>query len=552
MDNQWILFAVILVLDALAALALAGALSRRSRVTPGRAELALSLAMLAVWAFCYAMVNLSASADVKLFWFKLQHIGIVGQPVFWFLFSLTYAGHNKPLGWPWRIALWVVPAVSLTLVFSQQWFRLYYAAIEVASTALGPFIATRGPGYWLQWTQNNLLLIVSAVLLLRWFFANSSLYRWRLGLLVAAVLVPWAAILAYEAALLFDPSFSFPINFSPITLTVSAGLIGLILFGFPVFDLLPIARDVVMEHIPEMVVVTDAHDRVLDANSVARKWLGKTESEMIGRDPVDVFCDWPQLVNRFLLTHETHEEIQAGDPPRTLELNVTPIYGKDGELQGRVIVVHDVTFRKTLENHLKQANLSLRAQLDENESLRAQLQEQAIRDPLTGAFNRRFFSETLDQSVSRAAREGKPVSIIILDLDFFKKFNDTHGHKCGDLMLQSLADFLFKNTRGGDIVCRYGGEEFVILMPNTPVETAFERAELLCDKYRSLVTDYRGLPLSATFSAGVAGYPVHGEDGEAVIHAADQALYQSKKEGRDRVTVFQGASLDQPSNRENP
>jgi diguanylate cyclase (GGDEF)-like protein/PAS domain S-box-containing protein len=536
LQNQWMLFASILIVTAALALFLAGLLARRSRVTLGRADLAYSLILLAVWAFCYAMVILSTSYDAKLVWFKFQHVGIVGQPVFWFLFALSYTSLNRPLKWIWKVALCVIPAISLGLVFSTNWFPLYYASLAMTPDVGGPFLAERGPAYWLQWTQNNLLTVVSAVLLLRWFFANRFLYRWRLGLLTAAVLLPWAAILAHDAAMLFNARFSVPINFSPITLTVSAGLVGAILFGFRTFDILPIARDVVMEHIPEMVVVTDAHDRVLDANSVARQWLGKNEKEIIGWDPMDVFHDWPQLVRRFLLNHETREEIQAGDPPRTYELNVTPIYGNSNDLQGRVIVVHDITERKKLED-------SLRTQLEVNESLRIQLQEQAIRDPLTGAFNRRYFAETLDREVSRAAREGQPVSIVILDLDFFKKFNDTYGHKCGDVVLQALTDFLVKNTRGGDIVCRYGGEEFVILLPNTALESAYERAERLRVEYETLAVAYRGANLRATFSAGVAVFPDHGDDGEAILHSADQALYQSKKEGRNRVTIY---SLENP------
>ena len=168
MDSQWKLFAAILILDALLAFALAGMLARRARVKLGRAELAHSLMMLALWAFCYAMVILSTSLVAKSFWFKFEHVGIVSQPVFWFLFALNYTSLNKPLKWPWLIALWTIPAISLALVFSQNGFHLYYATVEIASDTGGPFIVTRGTFYWLQWIQSNFLFIVSAVLLLRW------------------------------------------------------------------------------------------------------------------------------------------------------------------------------------------------------------------------------------------------------------------------------------------------------------------------------------------------------------------------------------------------
>jgi len=191
-----------------------------------------------------------------------------------------------------------------------------------------------------------------------------------------------------------------------------------------------------------------------------------------------------------------------------------------------------------LENNLKEVNESLRIQLSENETLRARLQEQAIRDPLTGAFNRRFFAEALDKETARAIRENIPFSIIILDVDQFKKFNDTYGHKCGDEVLQVLAQFLQDNTRRGDIVCRYGGEEFVILMPDAPLESAYERADRFRKNFSEVVMEYQDVKLQCTFSAGVATYPIHADSGELLLVLADHALYQSKSNGRNQVTVY--------------
>lgn len=551
MDNQWIFFAAVLILNAVFASALAFLLTR-TRVTAGRTFLIFALILLAVWAFCYAMITLSSSLDAKHFWLKMENIGIVSQPVLWLLFTLKYTNSDRQIKWQYIAALWIIPAVSLTLLFSEKWFNLYYLNTAPASENGGPLIISRGFWYVPQLIQTYLLYIASTIILLRWFFKNRSIYRRRLGLLIIAVLTPWLVNLFYQIALTFNPSFTIPIDFTPISFTLSAGLISISVFSFRLLDLLPIARDVVMEHIPEMVVVVDAHDRVLDANSVAIKWLKKTEKEIVKQDPVDVFQEWPQLVNRFLSTNKTHEEIQVGDDsPRTLELIVTPIYNKAKILQGRVIVAHDVTDHKILEDNLQKANKSLREQLDTIKSLQTQLQEQAIRDPLTGVFNRRFFAEALDKEVARAARDSSPISVVILDLDWFKKFNDTYGHKCGDIVLQSFATFLAKNTRSGDIVCRYGGEEFVILMPNTRPETALERAEIWREKYQSISTEYRGQFLTATFSAGVASYPFHGPDGEAILYTADQALYQSKNQGRNRVTLFVNGTAPQKPSLEN-
>jgi diguanylate cyclase (GGDEF)-like protein/PAS domain S-box-containing protein len=295
-----------------------------------------------------------------------------------------------------------------------------------------------------------------------------------------------------------------------------------------------------------MVFVVDAQDRVLDANSVAEKWLGKSRREMIGKDPLEVFKEWPQLLNRFLFTESTREEVEvSGTPPLMLEMVITPLYSEQtGKLSGRVILAYDITERKQLENELKNTNKILMAKILEVEFLKEKLQEQAIRDPLTGVFNRRFLAESLDKEVSKAGRENTPVSLIMMDVDFFKNFNDAYGHKCGDIVLQDLANYLTENSRQGDIVCRYGGEEFVILMPNATLHDAYERAETWRREYSVRVIHYGDKDLSISFSAGVASFPLHGSSGESILYAADDALYRSKNEGRNRVTLYKSQQLE--------
>ncbi|MBL8099715.1 MAG: GGDEF domain-containing protein [Anaerolineales bacterium] len=310
-------------------------------------------------------------------------------------------------------------------------------------------------------------------------------------------------------------------------------------------NLIPLARDIVMDHIPQLVVVLGADDLIVDVNEVAETWTGISKDEMLGKDPLQIFKEWPQFLNRMLVTEETSEEVTLpGDPIRIVELMVIPIKNKtDGKLNGRAIVAHDVTERKQAENDLTDMNEILWGKIEEVESLRAQLQEQAIRDPLTGLFNRRFFSEALEKEFSKAARENSSLSVILLDVDHFKKFNDTYGHKCGDFVLQSLAKFLNENVRKGDIICRFGGEEFVILMPNADTNAAQERAELLRKEFENMLFEYDDKKLKCTFSAGVASFPSHALQSELLLSLADQALYQSKANGRNCVTVYSAVSL---------
>lgn len=173
-----------------------------------------------------------------------------------------------------------------------------------------------------------------------------------------------------------------------------------------------------------------------------------------------------------------------------------------------------------------------------NLKLRDTLRDQAIRDPLTGLLNRRHMEETLEREVLRAERSQHPLGVVLLDLDHFKRFNDSFGHDAGDLVLRQLGALLRMQVRAGDMACRYGGEEFVLILPETPLDIILQRAEALRLGIKQLDVRQGDRPLGIiTGSAGIAMFPEHGATGEALLRVADRALYRAKAEGRDRVVA---------------
>lgn len=183
-----------------------------------------------------------------------------------------------------------------------------------------------------------------------------------------------------------------------------------------------------------------------------------------------------------------------------------------------------------------------------NLKLRVSLHDQSIRDPLTDLFNRRYLEETLEREIHRAARLQRSVAVIMLDIDHFKRYNDTFSHEAGDILLRELGVFLKQQIRGGDFACRYGGEEFVLILPEISVDDLRQSAERLRRKVKELHIQYAGKPLETiTLSLGLALYPVHGPTGKAVIHAADEALYEAKHQGRDRVVVALSTEEEPPT-----
>ena len=171
-----------------------------------------------------------------------------------------------------------------------------------------------------------------------------------------------------------------------------------------------------------------------------------------------------------------------------------------------------------------------------NLKLRDTLRQQSIRDPLTGLYNRRFLEEFLVHEGVRATRKHRPLSVIMLDIDHFKRINDTFGHDAGDAVLRRLGLVLQGHVRGSDIACRIGGEEFALLLPEASLQIAYQRAERILDSVRHMQLKHREQTLGAiTVSLGVAAFPNHGETPEALIRAADQALYQAKQGGRNNL-----------------
>jgi diguanylate cyclase (GGDEF)-like protein/PAS domain S-box-containing protein len=207
-----------------------------------------------------------------------------------------------------------------------------------------------------------------------------------------------------------------------------------------------------------------------------------------------------------------------------------------------IAAIRDITERERAEEKLRQANERLRTQLTEIESLQVSLREQATRDSLTGLFNRRYLEETLERELARATREGHPVSLVMMDIDHFKGLNDAFGHKAGDLVLEALGKMLRAQTRHGDVACRYGGEEFVIVMPGAPLDVARQRAEQWRKAFNTSRVDYAGQGLQATISVGVAAFPDHGTTSEEMLRVVDDALYAAKSAGRNRVIVWNGDS----------
>ena len=196
----------------------------------------------------------------------------------------------------------------------------------------------------------------------------------------------------------------------------------------------------------------------------------------------------------------------------------------------------DITERKEVEKALRDANTLLENRLAEIEKLQSQLREHATRDYLTDLYNRRYLDETIERELARANREARKLSVVMMDIDQFKGVNDIFGHQAGDEVLMALGTLLKEKSRSSDIACRYGGDEFVVVMLNASVDDAYRRAQEWLNAFAKKRFVVGAKTFATTLSMGIAAYPLHGSSPLGIFQAADEALYHSKKY-RNTVTI---------------
>jgi diguanylate cyclase (GGDEF)-like protein/PAS domain S-box-containing protein len=283
----------------------------------------------------------------------------------------------------------------------------------------------------------------------------------------------------------------------------------------------------VLRESTDVIAVKDTEGRYLLLNPAGCRSLGRSEEDILGKTDRQVLSDGTgdsvmegdQAVLR-AGTALTYEQVASvGDRIWTFHSTKAPFRNAEGEIIGLVAVSRDITEKKKLEERLQET-----------------LRTQATRDPLTGLYNRRYLDETLTRELLRVERRGAPLALIMADVDHFKRVNDTAGHVAGDEVLKQVAQVLLGAVRREDVVCRYGGEEFMIVLPELAASAAIERAERMRCQLEQLPNELGGHKTGRiTASFGVASFPVQGPSAEALIVAADGALYGAKRGGRNRV-----------------
>jgi len=677
------LFAGALIAGAVAAIAW------KRAITPVGRLLAVLMGSVFVWSLAAAFEAAEPERAAKVLLSKFEYVGIAMAPVLMFLFTLQFLRSGRKLHRDLQALLWVVPAITIVLAFTNEWHGLIWSGFKPAA-GMGErlLLYSHGTWFWVHAGYSYALLSATTVFLILACFRFKGIYRRQAAALMLAFPLPWIGNAFYLAGLAgADKGY----DFTPVGFACSGLFLLWAIFRLQLVDLIPVARERVIESMGESLLILDPAGRLAATNPAARKLIAEVggpaesvaETKLLGRPASELFPGWPDLAEALGTPTASMREfpLVKNDQPHSFDLRLSPLLGQGDLVTGWVAVLYDITRLKNAETAaiearkiaetLREAGLTLSSKLDfkqisalilellkrvipydigafltlEEAELRLaaikrpadvrnligetypvagsqlcnmavqmkrplispikspedillplrpdqdvrsflgvpivfrdrvtglialynfgprdfveadaevaelfasqvaiamdnsrrveQMERQAVTDVLTGLYNRRAFIPLGEKEVGRARRYRRPLALILFDIDHFKNVNDSHGHLIGDHVLQVLTNLVTKTTRATDVVCRYGGEEFIVLMPEASREEGLAMAERLRQEISRMTVVTAVGTLSLTVSLGVAALRTAEDDNlESLIARADRAMYLAKAAGRDTV-----------------
>ncbi|MEE9910588.1 MAG: diguanylate cyclase [Deltaproteobacteria bacterium] len=502
----------------------------RWRRVPGSKSLMFQMIGEGFWTLCYALQlsNFIHPPSEPYFWSKMMFLGVVMVPCGFLVWASRYTKRDGWINNRTMALLLIEPILFNVIVWTDHWHGLFS----------GNFVQTGklGIGFYLHTLYSYSLLFTGGIMLFINWLRMQPLYRKQALLVLMGLPISLAA----NAITILNLAPIKGTDFSPLGFLAAGAIFTYAQLRHRLFDLMPVARHTVVDGMRDGVMVLDNDNRIIDMNPAAQGMLNRDMKRSLGKPAASALPVWQEVEAHIAEQPDVYFEFvtETGEK-RNIDLTMTVMHDKRHQPGGKLIILRDVTHIKNIEGALRETNKNLLQKIEEIEALQIKLKEQAIHDPLTGLYNRRFLEETLSRELAQADRSNEPMSLAIIDLDHFKVINDTYGHGAGDLFLIALGDLLENKIRSGDVACRFGGEEFIVVMPGAALEVAARRINEFRQLFGSHKIDIEGKSISVTFSAGVAGFPLHGADDKSIIAEADRALYAAKEAGRNRVIVAQ-------------
>ena len=488
----------------------------KQRKTPAAKSFYWLLLSVFIWSICQAFTFLNEALFWKVIIGKIQYIGIVFTPVSYLVFSLVMINYAHLINLRRILYLCVIPMITLVLVMTNEYHHLIWQTFTISQD--NPIFVNVSYGLWFAiHTVYSYLLIASAAIAAIVVYFKDSNSHVNIKLVIIAPL----AVVVPNIIYLQDAS-----SFTRVDLTPLGFALGMLMFSWALLkenllQLVPIARDVLFQKMKDSILVLGPDFRIVDINISAAKLFKVNINQVVGTLFVETISEQKildQLINKSY--SEISIKKQYFQALRTL---VT--IDKTGTI-GYLIVLRDITLLKETQHNLVETQAKL-------EQANRSYKNLANTDMLTNLPNRRRFFEKFSDELERADRHQSVFCLLIMDLDFFKKINDSFGHPEGDAVLKRVAKVMKKTVREADYLGRIGGEEFGIIL----TETNKEEAKLFAERIRKAIADcHREKETAITVSIGLT-QRLENDDLESIYDRADKALYQSKSNGRNMYTL---------------
>jgi len=482
---------------------------------PGVRMFGLFMVAMAVYSAGYALEVHQTEIGALLLAIKFEYLGVAFIPGIWLVFALGFTLGERTPRWLTRAAF-IIPVVTVILVLTIETHGLIYQDPRVETGGLFPGLAFEpGPWYVVNTLYMFIIPVASVILISRSAFGHGRRYLRQTAAMVLGSIIP-LAVLALYVAHLIPP----PIDPNPFAFMLTGIVFSFALFRLGFLEVVPVARQVALDAVSDAFFVFDSHDRLQDMNPAARRLPGAEAFREGSSIPVHgAMCEGLRGAISAAGTDHEFSLVHSDNTNRTYTATAYPVTERRWLSRTVKTIGSTVLVRDSTERARQVSELRLRAE----------------KDALTGLMNRGAILESAQIAYERTEKSGG-LSIAIVDIDHFKAVNDQFGHAAGDAVLRAFADLLGAEVRGRDQPGRFGGEEFLIVLPDTPSSAALRVMERLRVATEQMTIPWEADPIRITASFGVASRRApFRESLDSIIAAADQALYEAKRGGRNRV-----------------
>lgn len=463
----------------------------------------------AIYIFGHAIELGSSSLSEIIFWIKFQYLGLPFIAPLGLILVMQYVGLEKYINKQSLFLIFVIPFSTLVLSITNNFHQLLYRSVYLRPNENVPLAdMIPGPWYYVHGSCTFSCLFLGICILL-WYWKKTKWVYWKQILtLLLGNLLPMIASFLYLLGM--SPMGMDPV---PVVMCLTSALYIWAILSSKLLALAPIARDRIFESMRDGVIVVDTHHRIVDFNAAAKSMISSLSSSNIGNCLSTILFEPYHYLVSSTNDRFVEKEIDWTYESKHLRIRLSPILKANRIPAGTTIVINDITEQKLLEEKLTLL---------------------AFTDGLTKLYNRIYFMEKSSEKLKSSHQENVPFSLLLFDIDFFKKINDTYGHSVGDKAICHVVDLCNKLLHKEHIFARFGGEEFIVSLPKLSLHEAGNLAERIRKTIveTPLHTEYGRIHITVSFGVAESNDSI---SLDTLIHRADQALYSAKENGRNTV-----------------